>query len=123
MAKDKATFTTKNGNKVEVADNIIAVAVVEAISNVVGITRLKDGKLDEIARRLARGKGTKSVVITPKKEEDVDIDLYVVVQFRVSIPEISDSVRKRVEENVRTLTGISVDNVVIHVDDIDVVEA
>ncbi|MDO8886851.1 Asp23/Gls24 family envelope stress response protein [Candidatus Oleimmundimicrobium sp.] len=121
--KDKITFTTKDGNKIEVADSIIAAAVVEAIFEIKGIAGFKDGKFDEISKRLARGKTVKSIVITPKEDEEIDIDLYLTVQFRASIPTISDVVKERVEENVKAITGINVSDVVVHVSGIDVIKS
>lgn len=123
MTKKKAVFTTENGSKVEVAESIVAGAVVEAISGIPGLIGLKDGKMDEVMGRLARGKLTKSVTITPKENEDVDIDVHIVVQFRASMSEISNLIKERVKENVGALTGIRVADVIVHINDVSISES
>jgi len=123
VTKKKAVFTTENGSKVEVAESIVAGAVVEAISGIPGLIGLKDGKIDEVMGRLARGKSTKSVTITPKENEDVDIDVHIVVQFRASMSEISNLIKERVKENVGALTGIRVADVIVHINDVSISES
>jgi len=123
VTKKKAVFTTENGSKVEVAESIVAGAVVEAISGIPGLIGLKDGKIDEVMGRLARGKSTKSVTITPKENEDVDIDVHIVVQFRASMSEISNLIKERVKENVGALTGICVADVIVHINDVSISES
>jgi len=123
VTKKKAVFTTENGSKIEVAENIVAGAVVEAISGIPGLAGLKDGRIDEVMGRLARGKSTKSVTIIPKENEDVDIDVHIVVQFRASVPEISNLIKERVKENVEAITGIRAADVMVHINDVSISES
>jgi len=123
VTKKKAVFTTENGSKIEVAENIVAGAVVEAISGIPGLAGLKDGRIDEVISRLARGKSTKSVTIIPKENEDVDIDVHIVVQFRASVPEISNLIKERVKENVEAITGIRAADVMVHINDVSISES
>jgi len=120
VTKKKATFIEEKGVRVEIAESVIAATAIENISDIPGIAGFRDGKIDKVVGRLARGKPTKSVIVTPKEKELVDVDLYLVVQPRVSIPKISNSVKKLIKENIQTLTKVNVDNTIIHVSGIDI---
>ena len=62
--------------------------------------------------RKNQGKGVK-VEIT---EKSVLLDLYIVVDYGVRIPELAWEIQENVKNNVETMTGMNVEKVNIHIE-------
>jgi len=59
--------------------------------------------------------------VTTVGDNLVDIDLYVVLQYGVSVPAVASNCKSNVKYRVEDLTGVNVNNVNIHVEGIRVV--
>ena len=46
------------------------------------------------------------------------IDLYIIVEFGIRIPELAWEIQESVKNSVETMTGLSVDKVNVHIDGI-----
>lgn len=120
MDEEQAVVTTeetedKIGNvkiSVEVISTVAGIATAE-ISGVAGMSGSVVGGIAEIlGGKKNKGKGVK-VEVTENKAV---IDLYIIVDYGVRIPEIAWEVQENVKNSVESMTGMTVEKVNIHVE-------
>lgn len=120
MDEEQAVVTTeetedKIGNvkiSVEVISTVAGIATAE-IDGVAGMSGSVVGGIAEIlGGKKNKGKGVK-VEVTENKTV---IDLYIIVDYGVRIPEIAWEVQENVKNSVESMTGMTVEKVNIHVE-------
>lgn len=120
MDEEQAVVTTeetddKIGNvkiSVEVISTVAGIATAE-ISGVAGMSGSVVGGIAEIlGGKKNKGKGVKVEV----NENKAVIDLYIIVDYGVRIPEIAWEVQENVKNSVESMTGMTVEKVNIHVE-------
>ena len=100
-------------------DVILKVAGYAALEcyGIVGMAskRSKDGIVNLLGiENLSRG------VIIHMAEESVDVDLYIIVEYGISISAVAETLVDTVKYKVETLTGVKVNSVNVSVEDIRV---
>ena len=97
---------------VDVVATIAGIATNE-ISGVAGMSNSLASGIAEIfgtERNLSRG------VKVDIKEETTVIDLYIIVDYGVRIPELAWEIQENVKNSVETMTGLNVEKINIHVE-------
>lgn len=97
---------------VDVVSTIAGIATHE-INGVAGMSNSLASGIAEIfgsKRNLSRG------VKVDIKEENTVIDLYIIVDYGVRIPELAWEVQENVKNSVETMTGLNVEKINIHVE-------
>ncbi|HAA63743.1 MAG TPA: Asp23/Gls24 family envelope stress response protein, partial [Thermoanaerobacter sp.] len=85
-----------------------------AATEVPGVAGMSGGVVNGLSEMLGRknlGKGVKVEV----GEKEVSIDLYLIVDYGVRIPEVAWNVQENVKNAVENMTGLKVVEVNIHV--------
>ena len=54
--------------------------------------------------------------------ENANIDLYIVVEYGVRIPELAWEIQESVKNNVETMTGLNVEKVNIHIEGVKFID-
>ena len=96
----------------------------EVVATIAGIAA---GEIDGVAGMYGSFAGGIADIFTGKKnptkgvkvdvqEKSAVIDLYLIVDFGVRIPELAWNVQENVKNNIETMTGLSVERVNIHVE-------
>ena len=98
----------------EVVGTIAGVAASE-IDGIAGMSSSFAGGIAEIFNKKNPSKGVKVDI----KEELAVLDLYVIVEYGVRIPELAWELQERVKNDVETMTGLIVQKVNVHVDGVD----
>ena len=115
-----AEMSTAMG-KILIADDLIAsIAGFAAVENygIVGMNAKKaSDSFVELFGKDNMRRGVKVTVISP---EVIDIDLYVTLEYGVSLPAVASNARENVKYRVEAMTGIAVRAVNIHVENIRV---
>jgi uncharacterized alkaline shock family protein YloU len=120
---NKAELQTDHGNTT-VADSVVAKIAGIAAREVSGVHQMGTGAaraMGAIKEMLPVGSNAPAPtqgVTVEVGETDAAIDLDLVVEYGVSIPDLSRSVRSNVIQRVEKMTGLSVTEVNIAVDDI-----
>lgn len=100
---------------VEVVSKIASIAATE----IEGVSCMRSNFVNEVAQKLgAKKSGTQGVKVEIT-EDMASIDLYLVVDYGVKIPELAWNVQERVKESVEAMTGLSVTAVNIHIEGIN----
>ena len=76
------------------------------------------GGITEIFGKKSLTKGIKAEV----GEKDTKIDVNIIVEYGVRIPDVAFEIQNRVKKAVETMTGLKVSNVNIHIQGINIAE-
>lgn len=99
---------------VEVVSTIAGIAT----SEIDGVSCMYTSFVGGVAQKLGAKKSTSKGVKVDMSSESVSIDLYVVVDYGVKIPELAWSIQENVKDRVEGMTGLIVDKVNIHIEGI-----
>ena len=99
---------------VEVVSTIAGIAA----SEIEGVSCMYTSFVDGVAQRLGAKKSTSKGVRVDMTGSSVIIDLYIVVEYGVKIPELAWEIQENVKSSVETMTGMGVDKVNIHIEGI-----
>ena len=115
-SKDYMTLPEQNGSVNIAKDGIAAVAVdaVREVEGVSGMMTSMGGVMDLVDKKNAQ-KGLKGVRISVSEENQLTLDLYLTVNYGVSIPETAENAQKAVATAVEDMTGCKVSAVNVHV--------
>ena len=94
----------------EVVSTIAGLAAVE-VEGVAGMSGGLAGGISEILGRRNLSRGVKVEV----GQHQAAVDLYIVVQYGVRIPDVAWKVQENVKRQVETMTGLEVTEVNVHV--------
>ncbi|WP_029688288.1 Asp23/Gls24 family envelope stress response protein [Thermoanaerobacter sp. A7A] len=99
---------------IKISEEVVSVIAGLAATEVPGVAGMSGGVVSGISEMLGRknlGKGVKVEV----GEKEVSIDLYLIVDYGVRIPEVAWNVQENVKNAVENMTGLKVVEVNIHV--------
>lgn len=99
---------------VRIANEVVAVIAGLAAVEVEGVAGMSGGIAGGIAEMLGRKNLAKGVKVEVG-EAQAAIDLYVVVDFGVRIPDVSWQIQENVKRAIETMTGLEVVEVNVHV--------
>ncbi len=128
VVEESLKTDTESEEEIEEVGNIkISVDVVSTIagiaaSEIKGVADMHRSFANEIAGKLGAKKNQSKGVKVEMKEDAVIIDLYIVVEYGVRIPELAWEVQESVKNNVETMTGLSVEKVNIHIEGVSFVK-
>ena len=108
----------ENGN-VNISDEVISVIASLAASEVKGVFGMAGGIQGGIAELLGKKNLSKGVKLTAV-ENDVTVDLSIIVEYGVKIPDVAWELQKKVKNEVEAMTGLNVVGVNISVDGVNV---
>lgn len=112
------TETENNGN-VNISDEVISVIAALAASEVKGIAGMAgsfSGGLSELLGKKNLSKGVKLTV----NEKNISLDLSVIAEYGAVIPDVAWQLQEKVKNEVEAMTGMTVTDVNISVDGINV---
>ncbi|NLU11435.1 MAG: Asp23/Gls24 family envelope stress response protein [Tepidanaerobacter acetatoxydans] len=99
---------------IKIADDVVEVIAGLAATEVEGIAGMSGGIVGGITEILGRKNLAKGVKVEVNEKEAV-VDLYVIVDYGVRIPEVAWNVQENVKKAIENMTGLSVAEVNIHV--------
>lgn len=100
---------------VKIADDVVEVIAALAATEIKGIAGMNENLVGGITHMLSGKKTLSKGVKVNVLENTSTIDLFVVVDYGVRIPEIAKQVQENVKKAVETMTGLSVSEVNLHV--------
>lgn len=107
--------TENSLGSIRIADEVVEVIAGLAASEVEGVVGMSGGLVGDLAHMLARNKNLSKGVKVEVGEHEVAVDLFIVMEYGVSIPEVALSVQESVKEAIETMTGLKVVEANVHV--------
>lgn len=99
---------------IKIADDVVAIIAGKAASEVPGVFGMSGGfagGITEVFGKKNFSKGIKIEVL----QKDVKIDVNIIVEYGVRIPDIAFEIQNRVKKAVESMTGLNVLEVNVHV--------
>jgi uncharacterized alkaline shock family protein YloU len=112
--KGLAQQTSEDYGKVTFADEVVAIIAGLAATEIQGVAAMSGGIAGGIVEKLGRKNLSKGVKVEVG-EKEAAIDLFIIVDYGVRIPELSWNIQENVKKAVETMTGINVIEVNIHI--------
>lgn len=103
---------------VKISDEVVGVIAGLATTEVKGIVGMSASLVGGITQILAGKKNLSKGVKVSVGENSAAIDLYVVVEYGVRIPDIAVEAQENVKKAVESMTGLNVSAVNIHVQNV-----
>jgi uncharacterized alkaline shock family protein YloU len=103
---------------VKISDEVVEVIAGLAAADVKGVVGMSDSLVGGISHVLSGKKNLAKGVKVNVGEDSASIDLNLVVQYGVRIPEIAASVQENVKRAVESMTGLNVSGVNIYVQNV-----
>lgn len=103
-----------NLGTVEIAPEVIEVITGIAASEVEGVSAMRGNFATDVVERFGKkshGKGVK-VDLT---ENGILIDLFVVLNFGVSIPKVAQQLQENIRQTLKNMTALDIDEINVHV--------
>ena len=102
---------------IKISVDVVTTIAGIAASEIEGVSCMYTSFVDGVAQRLGARRTSKGVKVD-MNGNSVDIDLYIVVEYGVKIPELAWTIQENVKNSVETMTGLSVSGVNIHIEGI-----
>jgi len=113
--KDIVVQEIRNGyGTVRIADEVVKVIAGLAATEVPGVADMSGGLVGGIAERLGRKNLAKGVRVEVG-EKEAAVDLHIVVDYGVRIPDVAAEIQRKVKQAVEGMTGLKVVEVNVHV--------
>lgn len=114
MAQEEfRTLPTELG-VVRIADEVVSIIAGLAATEIEGVSAMSGGIGGGIAEVLGRRNFSKGVKVEVG-EEETKIEIFIIVDYGVRIPDVAWDIQESVKKAVETMTGLKVTDVNIHI--------
>ena len=122
VVEEKVELSEKASNEIKIADDVVAVIAGVAVSEVTGVAEMAGGFAGGITEVLSGKKNLAKGIKVEVGEKDTKIDVNIIVEYGVRIPDVAFEIQNRVKKAVETMTGLNVSSVNIHIQGINIAE-
>lgn len=102
-------------NSVKISDDVVGVIAGIAAMEVEGVAGMSGGFAAEMSERMLGKKNLTKGVKVQVGEKEAAIDLYIVVEYGVRIPDVAAKVQENVKRAVESMTGLECVEINIHI--------
>ena len=106
----------ENTGKVNISDEVVAAIAGIAAGEIDGVAGMAGGVVGGIAEKLGAKKSPQKGVKVSVSPDGAVIDLFIIVDFGVRIPELAWEIQENVKNSVETMTGIDVLSVNVRIE-------
>ena len=99
---------------IRIADEVVGIIAGLAATEVAGVAGMSAGLVGGIAEMLGKKNLSKGVKVEVG-EREAAVDLYIIVEYGVRIPDVALRVQENVKRGIESMTGLDVVEVNIHV--------
>ncbi|NLG88186.1 MAG: Asp23/Gls24 family envelope stress response protein [Clostridiaceae bacterium] len=101
--------------EIRISSDVVAIIASNAALEVPGIANFSGGIAGNISQVLGRKNPFKGIKVDITENRDVNIDLHIVVDYGVRIPDVAWKLQERIKQNVEQMTGLHVEEINVHV--------
>lgn len=102
-------------SSVRIADDVVGVIAGIAAMEVEGVAGMSGGFAAEMSERMLGKKNLSKGVKVQVGEKEAAIDVYIVVEYGVRIPDVAGKVQENVKRAVESMTGLECVQINIHI--------
>lgn len=118
MAEDTNIILHSNDpklGKIEIAPNVLEIIAGVATSQIDGVNRMRGSFSTSVNELLGRRKEHGKGVNLTYTNEELTVDVYVYLNYGVSVPKVALQIQSQVEQQLLFMTGLKVTEVNVHV--------
>lgn len=108
-------ITTADNTGIKISNDVVASIAGVAVSEVPGVYSMAGGIAGGISEVFSGKKNLSKGIKVEVGEKDTKIDVNIIVEYGVRIPDVAFEIQGRVKKAVETMTGLKVSGVNIHV--------
>lgn len=114
VMENNGEVTLENTN-IKIADDVIAVIAGAAASEVSGVASMAGGFAGGISEVFSGKKNFAKGIKVETGDKDTKIDVNIIVEYGVRIPDVAYEIQTRVKKAVEGMTGLKVSEVNVHI--------
>ncbi|WP_017186569.1 Asp23/Gls24 family envelope stress response protein [Alkalibacillus haloalkaliphilus] len=100
--------------RVEIAPEVIEVIAGIAANEVSGVANMRGNIASNVTERLGKKKHGKGVKVE-LTEEGIEIDVYTVLDYGVSIPKVCEKIQDNIRTTLKNMTALEIIEINVHV--------
>ena len=109
-------------SEIKIADDVVSVIAGIAASEVPGVSGMAGGFAGGISEVFSGKKNLAKGIKVDVGEKETKIDVNIIVEYGVRIPDVAFEIQNRVKKAVESMTGLTVQEVNVHVQGVNLVE-
>lgn len=113
---EEVSVDNVEGEGLRIANDVIAAIANKAASEVSGVFSMSGGISDVFGKKMSKG------IKVDAGEKSTKIDVNIIVEYGVRIPDIAYEIQNRVKKAVESMTGLDVLEVNVHVQGVNLPE-
>ena len=121
VIENQGEVTLENTN-IKIADDVIAVIAGSAASEVPGVAAMAGGFAGGISEVFSGKKNLAKGIKVEAGEKETKIDVNIIVEYGVRIPDVAFEIQNRVKKAVEGMTGLKVVEVNVHIQGVNTTE-
>ena len=122
IIENTVEISDNSGESIQIADDVVAIIAGKAVSEVNGVAGMAGGFAGGISEVLSGKKNLSKGIKVDVKEKETTIDVSIIVEYGVRIPDVAFEIQNRVKKAVETMTGLNVSGVNVHVQGVKTTE-
>lgn len=107
---------------IKIADDVVAIIAGKAVSEVNGVYGMSGGFAGGITEVLSGKKNLTKGIKVDVNGEQVKIDVNIIVEYGIRIPDVAFEIQNRVKKAIETMTGLKVLGINVHVQGVNTTE-
>ena len=115
------TEIKEENDGIQISDDVVAVIAGVAVSEVAGVAEMAGGFAGGITEVLSGKKNLAKGIKVEVGEKDTKIDVNIIVEYGIRIPDVAFEIQNRVKKAVEAMTGLKVVEVNVHVQGVSAV--
>lgn len=116
--EENAKLSSESG-AIKIASDVVTVIASMAATEVKGVAGMSGGFTTDIVEKFGVKSSSKGIKVQVG-ETETSIDLYLIVEYGVKIPDVAWEVQQNVKKAVETMTGLTVVEVNIHIQGLNI---
>ena len=120
--EEQINNTETVSEEIQIADEVVSVIAGKAVSEVSGVAGMAGGFAGGISEVLSGKKNLSKGIKVDVTEKQVKVDVNIIVEYGVRIPDVAFEIQNRVKKAVEAMTGLKVLSVNVHVQGISTTE-
>ena len=113
--EEENEITSSDNTGIKISNDVVASIAGVAVSEVPGVYSMAGGIAGGISEVFSGKKNLSKGIKVEVGEKDTKIDVNIIVEYGVRIPDVAFEIQGRVKKAVETMTGLKVSGVNIHV--------
>ena len=107
-------------DNINIAEEVITTIAGIAVSEISGVAEMAGGIAGGITEALSGKKNLSKGIKAETDGNNVKIDVNIIVNYGVRIPDVAFDIQNKVKQSVETMTGLKVNEVNVHVQGVNI---